>query len=471
MADTAPPSPQFSRTCPACARKVPNRVSECRCGFKMDTAGSEAPGTTQTPSSIWPWIALGCVATVAAGVLITLQVMPPRRDAAVPSTPAPTGLTDSAIAPEAPVVTSDVPVSPAVPDDSFVTPSLSAPVATQPLAPAVAESSSSASPALEDVVSRSIPAIVSIETGTGRGSGFFAAPRTVVTNRHVVESNVSVTVRLSSGQALPGRVESTSTEYDLALVRVDTAPPSQSVLPLGTANDVRPGQEVIAIGLALGVFQNSVTRGIISAVRRADRTVMLQTDAAINPGNSGGPLLDRQGRVVGINTLKISGTAESLGFAVAVDHARAMLAGGRASGTSLSTSAPVSQPLAPAFSAGSSTDTVRDEGTRRYEQTVEAIARHSAQLDGYWERIKVGCAVRAAPGYDRDWFGLWDGRTSLISPDVSCSSAVKDLENLAAEVRTAMSAAQENARRSSVLPGQLREIRRRYRMDWVGFDR
>ena len=96
---------------------------------------------------------------------------------------------------------------------------------------------------------------------------------------------MSVTVRLSTGQALPGRVETTSPEFDLAIVRVD-ARRRRTVLPLGTVNDVRPGQEVIAIGLALGVFQNSVTRGIISAVRRADRTVMLQTDAAINPATA-----------------------------------------------------------------------------------------------------------------------------------------------------------------------------------------
>ena len=63
---------------------------------------------------------------------------------------------------------------------------------------------------LEDVVSRAIPAIVSIEAGQGRGSGFFVAPRTVITNRHVVQDNVSVTVRLSNGQALPGRVETAS---------------------------------------------------------------------------------------------------------------------------------------------------------------------------------------------------------------------------------------------------------------------
>jgi hypothetical protein len=312
---------------------------------------------------------------------------------------------------------------------------------------------------------------VSIETGQGRGSGFFAAPRTVLTNRHVIQDHVSVTVRLSSGQTLPGRVERSSTEYDLAVVRVDGASPSQPVLPLGTVNDVRPGQEVIAIGLALGVFQNSVTRGIISAVRRAERTVMLQTDAAINPGNSGGPLLNRSGQVVGINTLKIAGAAESLGFAVAVDHARGLLGGGRQPDIPFSTSAPVSQPLAPAFSSKSSIDSVRAEGTRRYDQIVGVVARHAAQLDGYWDRIRANCAVRAAPGYDREWFGLWDGRTTLTSPDMSCSSAVRDLEQVATEVRSAMSTAQEEARRSSVLPGQLREIRRRYRMDWVGFDR
>jgi S1-C subfamily serine protease len=324
--------------------------------------------------------------------------------------------------------------------------------------------------ALEDVISRSIPAIVSIEAGQGRGSGFFAAPRTVITNRHVIQDNVSVTVRLSSGQALPGRVDMSSTEFDLAVVRVDSSLPSQALLPLGTVNDVRPGQEVIAIGLALGVFQNSVTRGIISAIRRADRAVILQTDAAINPGNSGGPLLNRNGQVVGINTLKVGGAAESLGFAVAVDHARALLDGGRGT-TPFATSAPQSRQLAPAFGARSPTDIAREAGTKRYGQIVEAVARQAVQLDTYWNRIKANCPVRVAPGYDREWFGLWDGRTKLDTPDTSCGSAVVELEEMAAQVRSVMGTAQEEARRAAVLPGQLRDIRRRYRMDWPGFDR
>jgi S1-C subfamily serine protease len=417
---------------------------------------------------------LGLVALGAAGILIALQVIPVRpqpQAAAIVSDAASTFAPGSHIAsadkPNAPIA----PNAPNTPNDA--TPSASiefAPYA--PYAPNApnAPIAPSAAVALEDVISRAIPAIVSIEAGQGRGSGFFAAARTIITNRHVIQDNVSVTVRLSTGQTLPGRVEMSSAEHDLAIVRVDSALPSQEVLPLGTVNDVRPGQEVIAIGLALGVFQNSVTRGIISAIRRADRTVMLQTDAAINPGNSGGPLLNRQGQVVGINTLKVGGAAESLGFAVAADHARALLGGGKAT-EPFASSAQQSQQLAPAFGARSSTDLAREEGTRRYGQIVEAVARQAVQLDIYWNRIKANCTVRVAPGHDREWFGLWDGRAKLDTPDASCSSAVQELEEMASQVRSAMGTAQEEARRASVLPGQLRDIRRRYRMDWPGFDR
>jgi hypothetical protein len=280
-----------------------------------------------------------------------------------------------------------------------------------------------------------------------------------------------VTVRLSSGQTLPGRVETTSSDFDLAVVKVDGAAPTQPLLTLGTVVGVRPGQEVIAIGLALGVFQNTVTRGIVSGVRRTDRVTVLQTDAAINPGNSGGPLLNRNGEVIGINTLKISGAAESLGFAIAIDHAIGLLKGGRPSESPANPSATVSQPLAPAFSGSSSTDEVREDGLRNYEKVVAVVAKRASQLDDYWARIKQNCAVRVAPGYDREWFGLWDGRSALTAPDSSCISAVNDLNDYAAQVRSVMTEAQENARRAAVLPGNLRDVRRRYRLDWTGWER
>ena len=236
-------------------------------------------------------------------------------------------------------------------------------------------------------------------------------------------------------------------------------------------NNVRPGQEVIAIGLALGVFQNTVTRGIVSAIRRAGSTVVLQTDAAINPGNSGGPLLNRNGQVIGINALKISGSAESLGFAIAIDHAKSLLDGGRPADTPSTTRRSRATRWRRRSALTSSTDDMREAGARTFDQTVQQAAKQAAQLDDYWNRIKANCPVRAAPGYDREWFGLWDGRTELTTPDPSCVSAVRDLNDMAAEVRAAMAKAQEDARHASVLPGQLRDIRHRYRMDWPGFDR
>jgi len=411
------------------------------------------------------WVVLALVAVVAAGTLLALQILPAK--------PQPRPANNLSMSEESSVPLEPVaPLTPVAPAES-VTP-FAHDASVTPLAPVDASTPSvgvSAMSSLEDVVSTAVPAIVSIETREGRGSGFFAAPRTVLTNRHVVAGNVSVTVRLSSGQTLPGRVETTSTDFDLAIVKVDGASPSQPMLPLGTVVGVRPGQEVIAIGLALGVFQNTVTRGIVSGVRQTDRVTVLQTDAAINPGNSGGPLLNRNGEVIGINTLKITGTAESLGFAIAIDHAQGLLHGGRASASPVNTSATASAPLAPAFAGASATDELRQDGLNAYDKTVAVVAKRAAMLDDYWARIKQNCAVRIAPGYDREWFGLWDGRTALTAPDSSCISAVNDLNSSAAQVRSVMMDAQENARRASVLPGNLRDVRRRYRMDWTGWDR
>ena len=95
----------------------------------------------------------------------------------------------------------------------------------------------------------------------------------------------------------------------------------------------RVGQEVIAIGSALGVLSNTVTRGIVSAVRQVGAVTLVQTDAAINPGNSGGPLLDRQGMVIGVNSMTVGQAGgEGVAFAVAIDHVTQLLDSGRALG-------------------------------------------------------------------------------------------------------------------------------------------
>jgi hypothetical protein len=248
MTDTPVPG-QYSWICPECSRKVPNRIDTCRCGFVRDDGAMPAFGAIAADGAIradplaatapleptapgkLPWIVSGAATLIAAGALVALQIIPVKpQTAAVMADAART----ASIAPNAPAAPNS-PLAPFPP--------------AAPIAPIAPVNVTSVTPnSLEDVVSRAIPAIVSIEAGQGRGSGFFAAPRTVITNRHVIEGSVSVTVRLSTGQALPGRVETSSTEFDLAVVRVDSAVPSQPALPLGTVNDVRPGQEVIAIG-------------------------------------------------------------------------------------------------------------------------------------------------------------------------------------------------------------------------------
>ena len=261
----------------------------------------------------------------------------------------------------------------------------------RPVVPANSpENASTAS--LEDVVSRASPAVVTIETTDTRGTGFFISADVVVTNAHVVDGHSYVTVKLAHGPSHTGRVTTSTPTYDLALVRVDRPPSGQSVLELAPAGGVRVGQEVVAIGSAMGVFQNSVTRGIVSALRRAGPVLLLQTDAAINPGNSGGPLVDRQGRVIGITTMKIGQEAESIGFAVAADHALALVKGERPS--AVPGSGIVSTPgLAP--DGSSDANDARESGARDFDRSMQAAAKGAAEVDEYLVSLQVGLLAEA----------------------------------------------------------------------------
>lgn len=165
----------------------------------------------------------------------------------------------------------------------------------------------------------------------GTGSGFlYDTQGHIVTNNHVIEDAQEIEVVLADGTVLPAEVVGTDAYYDLAVLRVDPAQVRAAPLPLGNADSLRVGQLVLAIGNPFGL-DRTLTTGVISAL---DRTIesesgsvignAIQTDAAINPGNSGGPLLDLQGRVIGVNSQIISPSNASagIGFAVSVNTVR-----------------------------------------------------------------------------------------------------------------------------------------------------
>lgn len=181
------------------------------------------------------------------------------------------------------------------------------------------------------VADRLRPAVVNLRRtrGDGNGSGLLVAPDgLLLTNAHVVGDNGTLRVRLHDGRELDGSVIGTDPWTDLAVVRA-----AGSDLPhaeLGESGKLRVGQLVVAIGSPFG-FESTVTAGVVSAVSRTLRTItghlvdnVIQTDAALNPGNSGGPLVDGQGRVVGINTAIIA-PAQGICFTIPIDMAKHIL--------------------------------------------------------------------------------------------------------------------------------------------------
>jgi serine protease Do len=169
------------------------------------------------------------------------------------------------------------------------------------------------------------------ERRIGFGSGFLISPDGyILTNNHVVEGATRLTVGLNSGERLDAEVIGSDPSIDLALIKIDAKGKTLPYLPLGDSDGLRVGQWVLAIGNPLDL-DYTVTVGVVSAkgrrvpIGRTDAGIanFIQTDAAINFGNSGGPLLDAQGRVVGINTaINRSNLAEGIGFALPINEAK-----------------------------------------------------------------------------------------------------------------------------------------------------
>jgi putative serine protease PepD len=150
----------------------------------------------------------------------------------------------------------------------------------RPAQPVAASAPAAPTLSVEEIVDIAEPAVVVVDAGNARGTGFFIGADTVLTNVHVIEGRSSVMVRLSGGQSMGARVERQLRSADVALLKTDQPHPRRAALELGTFEGVRAGQEVVAIGAPLGL-QSTATRGIVSAVRQAGGVVLIQTDAAM----------------------------------------------------------------------------------------------------------------------------------------------------------------------------------------------
>jgi S1-C subfamily serine protease len=301
----------------------------------------------------------------------------------------------------------------------------------------------------EEIVTRSMPAVVTVETPDGLGTGFFVATDTLITNAHVVTSNATVTLRRSGGYSRVARVEMVSHDIDLAVLKVDRADHDQIVLPLAQPSDVHVGAEVIAIGSPLGL-ESTVTRGIVSALREVEGVKLVQTDAAINPGNSGGPLLDRYGRVLGVNTLKRRG-GEALGFAVSIHYARAMLGG--------------------ALPSGPGGDRRREDGIREYTENLRVLAQRADAVEANWKMFRTQCYTEGTePPLDREWFALSDGRRIPVRSSPSCRSWQDYFKASAIKTHDALRRYESGAREAGVDAERMRVIRRRYMLVWPGWE-
>lgn len=168
----------------------------------------------------------------------------------------------------------------------------------------------------------------------GGGSGFIISPDGfILTSKHVVEDpEAEYTIIVEPTKKYPAKILARDPINDIAVLKIDVKE-QLPYLELGDSEKIELGQEVLAVGNALGEFHDTVSAGIVSGLsrliqatnnftRQAERLRgLIQTDAAINPGNSGGPLVDMEGKVIGINTAMIMG-AQNIGFAIPINYAK-----------------------------------------------------------------------------------------------------------------------------------------------------
>ena len=270
-----------------------------------------------------------------------------------------------------------------------------------------------------DEVMPSIVAITNVTTTTyynffgsydrdteGRGSGIIFEETEdellIMTNNHVVQNSKSLQVTFEDGTMVDGSIKGTNSSADLAVVAVPLSELSKESLAavrtakLGSTEDCRVGQMVLAIGNALGYGQ-SLTVGYISAKERpvvvdGREMMLLQTDAAINPGNSGGALINMQGEVIGINSVKFADeSVERMGYAIPMERALPILNG-------LKSREPVNE-------------AERGYLGIRYEKVSEELHQiYQFPLGIYVSEVLSGSAAEQAGVYLRDIITAVDGQ-------------------------------------------------------------
>ncbi|XP_065454461.1 serine protease HTRA2, mitochondrial isoform X3 [Chrysemys picta bellii] len=212
--------------------------------------------------------------------------------------------------------------------------------AAVPVPPAPPASARAAFNFIADVVEKTAPALVYIEIlgrhpFSGRevpisnGSGFVVSPDgLIVTNAHVVANRRRLRVKLASGELYDAVVREVDQVADIATIKINPKQPLPT-LPLGRSSEVRQGEFVVAMGSPFAL-QNTITSGIVSSAQRGSQELGLadsnmeyiQTDAAIDFGNSGGPLVNLDGEVIGVNTMKVT---SGISFAIPSDRLREFL--------------------------------------------------------------------------------------------------------------------------------------------------
>ncbi|MBI4485898.1 MAG: trypsin-like peptidase domain-containing protein [Acidobacteria bacterium] len=334
------------------------------------------------------------------------------------------------------------------------------------MAEATADGPESSAPPLEDVIEQAMPGVVMIRTQTGRGSGFYVRPDLIMTNAHVVQGSTAVSVTTRNSDKLDGRVTFVSDDMDVALVQVGRLGLTEPQLKLGESGSLRLGEDIIALGWAESEEQHTVARGIVTGLRRVQGRPFLQTDAAPHHGDSGGPVMNRHGEVVGITTARAGdGTA---GFAVPIDDAKGLIDRINQMATDPApTTAAAPPPIGP-----SAVESRRAIGTDQFTATLAALARRADALDAEWNRYTSACGITATSGADsREWFQLFDPRSAIHQTAARCQGVLNSIQQKAHAINTAMLDADETARRADVFPGTRRDLRRRFRLEYSGWDR